>query len=71
MSCASACDWYSEFFEDSEEVLNLPHTHTGSEAVHVNVNGNKELSLGKRRITVRDISSISGISVGNVETIIH
>jgi hypothetical protein len=71
ISCASACNWCSEFFEGCEEVLNLPHTHIGPEAVHVNVSGNKELILGKRQITMRDISSNSGISVGNVETIIH
>jgi hypothetical protein len=53
-----------------EEVLNLSHTHIGPEAVHVNVNGSKKLILGNKRITVRDISSNSGISVGNVEAII-
>jgi hypothetical protein len=31
----------------------------------------KELIRGKRQITVSDIASISGISVGSVETIIH
>jgi hypothetical protein len=52
--------------------LNLSHTHVQPTAVcNVNMLSVKELILEKRQITVHDIASISGISVGSVETITH
>jgi hypothetical protein len=72
MSHASICDWYGKFSEGHEEVLNLLHAHVQPTPVcDVNIRSIKELILGKRRITVHDISSYSDIRVGSLETIIH
>jgi hypothetical protein len=58
--------------EGHKKVSNILHAHVPATAVQDTNNFCiKELILGKRQITVRDIASISGISVGNVETIIH
>jgi hypothetical protein len=62
----------SKFSEGCKEVFDLPHAQVQPTAVRdVNILHIEELIFGNTQITVRNIASISGISVGSVETAIH
>jgi hypothetical protein len=61
-----------KFSEGHREISDLLHAHIEPEAVcDVNICCVKELILGSRQITACDIAFSSGISVGNVEAVIH
>jgi hypothetical protein len=51
------------------EVANRPHNHV--QATDVNIRRAKELVSENKRIMVRDIASVTYISVGSVEAIIY
>ena len=71
MSQKNVYKWYRDFKEGRERVDDLQRSGRPSTSIHdQNINKIKEIVLVNRRLTIRELVDMGGISFGSVQTIL-
>ena len=71
MSQKNVQKWYRDFKEGRERVDNLQRSRGPSTSIDdQNINKIKEMVVGNRRLTIRELVDMVGISLGSVQTIL-
>ena len=71
MSQKNVNKWYKDFKEGRERVDDLQRSGRPSTSIHdQNINKIKEIVLVNRRLTIRELVDMVGISFGSVQTIL-
>ena len=71
MSQKNVYKWYRDFKEGRERVDDLQRSGRSLTSIDDrNINKIKEIVLGNRRLTIRELVDMVGISFGSVQTIL-